>query len=218
MKKIGAVTLAATSIALLLISGCSNGVTTPAQTSVPIRRSSPPTPPSSPTSTFQLAPGDGPSVAGFRANPQRTGFFKADGGLGFGELKWKFEIERAYQRPNLPKYSTYPVARVLSSPAVVDGVAYVGSDDLHLYAIDTETGQLKWRFLARPDEYQLAGPVQSSPTIGDGTIFFGTMANHLFAVDLENGEKRWQFKTGGAVLSSPAIAISSHRFPDPQPA
>ncbi len=115
-------------------------------------------------------------------------------------------MEGAYQPPNVRKYSTYPIARVGSYPAIADGVAYVGSDDLHLYAIDTETGQQKWRFLFRPVEYQLAGPVQSSPTIAGGTIFFRSMANHLFALDLASGQERWQFKTGGAVISTPAVA------------
>ena len=147
-----------------------------------------------------------PSGVGFRANLQRTGFFETEGVREFGGLKWKFQVEGAYLPPNLRKYSTYPIGAIHSSPAIADGVAYVGSDDLYLYAIDIETGRQMWRFLARPNEFQGAGPVQSSPVIAGGSVYFGTIANRLFAVDISTGEEIWQFKTGNGVRSSPAIA------------
>ena len=35
---------------------------------------------------------------------------------------------------------------VTASPAVVDGVVYIGSWDGYFYAIDARSGQLKWKF------------------------------------------------------------------------
>jgi outer membrane protein assembly factor BamB len=45
-------------------------------------------------------------------------------------VKWKFKTE----------------GEVWSSTVVVGGVVYFGSYDDHLYAVDIETGQEKWRF------------------------------------------------------------------------
>ena len=47
-----------------------------------------------------------------------------------GKEKWRFGTGRA----------------VVSSPAVSNGVVYVGSRDNNLYAIDAETGKERWRF------------------------------------------------------------------------
>ena len=52
------------------------------------------------------------------------------------------------------------------------------------------------------------GPVGSSPAIaGDGTSYVGCEDGILYAVG-PNGEQRWSFRTGGSILSSPAVAAS----------
>src|SRR5579872_4444537 len=51
---------------------------------------------------------------------------------------------------------------VSSSPAVVNGVVYVGSADDYVYALDATTGAKIWAF-------QTGGPIfQSSPTVVNG--------------------------------------------------
>jgi outer membrane protein assembly factor BamB len=49
---------------------------------------------------------------------------------------------------------------VESSPAVADGVVYVGSDDTNLYAFDATTGALRWSTAT-------ANTVQSSPAVAN---------------------------------------------------
>ena len=34
-------------------------------------------------------------------------------------------------------------------PAVANGAVYIGSDDRNLYAVDVQTGKLKWKFAAQ---------------------------------------------------------------------
>ena len=92
--------------------------------------------------------------------------------------------------PELSQYAVYALRKIQTSPAITGGVAFVGSDDNYLYAVDLETGTKKWRFLARPDETLPPGPVQSSPVVAGGTVFFGTVANHLHALDTETGEEK----------------------------
>ncbi len=56
----------------------------------------------------------------------------------------------------------------VSSPTVVEGVAYVGSWDRHVCALDTATGEMLWRF-------KTSGKVYFPPTVVDGVAYFGSL-------------------------------------------
>ncbi|MBA2277675.1 MAG: PQQ-binding-like beta-propeller repeat protein [Chloroflexia bacterium] len=87
---------------------------------------------------------------------------------------------------------------VRSSPAVVDGVVYVGGG-FHLVAVDATTGLERWRF---PMRY--AG--QASPTVVDGTVYVTSQEGFLYAVDARTGAERWHIQTEGLIFSSLAYA------------
>src|ERR1022692_2138535 len=55
---------------------------------------------------------------------------------------------------------------VISSPAVSGGVVFVASTDGNLYAVDRESGTLKWKFAAK-------SRITSSPTVSEGLVYFG---------------------------------------------
>ena len=65
-----------------------------------------------------------------------------------------------------------------SSPSLVEGVVYFGSNDKHLYAVDIETGEEKWKF-------ETGAAVSSSPSLVDGVVYFGSADGHIYAVDIE---------------------------------
>src|ERR1700691_3556891 len=54
---------------------------------------------------------------------------------------------------------------VSSSPAVADGVVYVGSNDGNVYALDAKTGANLWSFTT--------GGGASSPAVVDGVVYVG---------------------------------------------
>jgi eukaryotic-like serine/threonine-protein kinase len=84
-----------------------------------------------------------------------------------------------------------------SSAAIVDGVIYVGSMDASLYAVDLDTGKLRWR-------YATNGPVQeSSPCIQDGVAYIGDLNGVFHAVNVKTGKSNWTFKTESEIKSSP---------------
>ena len=89
--------------------------------------------------------------------------------------------------------------RVFSSPTVVDSIAYVGSDDDTIYAIDTETETELWSF-------ETDGSVRSSPAVVDGTVYFGSYDENVYALNATDGTEEWRFETGGGVFSSPSVA------------
>ena len=95
--------------------------------------------------------------------------------------------------------ATPPETRISSSPAVADGVVYIGSQDHLLYALDAGTGEKLW-------SYQTGKIVLSSPSVANGMIFIGSHHGALLALDARTGSKRWSFTTGGAIDSSPLIA------------
>jgi outer membrane protein assembly factor BamB/serine/threonine protein kinase len=86
----------------------------------------------------------------------------------------------------------------MSSPAVVGGTAYIGSQDGKLYAVDIATGRQRWAFNA-------GGRIESSPAVAQGIVYFGAHNGKVYAVDSVRGEKLWEFATGDKVESSPAV-------------
>jgi outer membrane protein assembly factor BamB len=63
---------------------------------------------------------------------------------------------------------------------VAGGVVYFGSLGNHLYAVDTKSGQEKWRF-------RTEGGVFSSPLIADGVAYVGSWDWNVYAVDTATG-------------------------------
>jgi outer membrane protein assembly factor BamB len=77
----------------------------------------------------------------------------------------------------------------LSSPAVWKGAVYFGSGDGNVYALDTATGEVKWRF-------HTGDVVHASPAIYEGTLFIGSWDSYFYALDAATGREKWRFKTG----------------------
>ena len=133
----------------------------------------------------------------YGGGPQRTGVYDVEGPKR-GELWWRFTTKSS----------------IYAAPTVVDGVAYVGSHDGFLYAVDTQTAQEKWKFDA-------GRALESTPAVAGGTIYFGSGCigggaqgcgdppgsdYYFYALDLETGQEKWRFKTEGAIVSSPLLA------------
>lgn len=91
---------------------------------------------------------------------------------------------------------------VWSSPAVVDGKVYVGSDDGYVYCLNVTTttpdGVLIWK-------YKTGGPVRSSPAVVDGRVLVGSDDGYIYSLNGTSGALIWKYKTNGAVRSSPAV-------------
>jgi hypothetical protein len=60
------------------------------------------------------------------------------------------------------------------SPAVVNGVVYVGSDDDSVYALNATTGSKIW-------SYVTGGAVESSPAVVNGVVYIGSDDNNVYA-------------------------------------
>ncbi len=126
----------------------------------------------------------------FRANIRRNGVYETKGLPQLKGLKWKVKTGGA----------------VLSSPVVVDGIVYIGSDDGYFYALNADDGTEKWKF-------DTGGKVQGSAVVGrNGTVYIGSQSGYLFALNGTSGEEKWKYafdeqnpKSKPAV-TSPALA------------
>jgi outer membrane protein assembly factor BamB len=114
-----------------------------------------------------------------------------------GTQKWKFALpgERRFAAAHLhgaaPSGETMPdpFDFYLSSPVVVDGVVYFGSGDTNIYALDSASGQLKWKF-------KTGDVVHASPAVVDGKLYVGSWDSYFYALDAKSGKEIWRFKTG----------------------
>lgn len=111
-------------------------------------------------------------------------------GLGVADVQLQDEYQPAW---------TYKTGgAVLSSPVIVDGVVYVGSEDKHLHAIDAKTGKQKWKLATET-------LIDASPIYADGIIYIGTDGGVFYAVDTKTGKPKWQFKTEGRIAGEAAV-------------
>jgi FOG: WD40-like repeat len=112
-------------------------------------------------------------------------------------LKWKFSTdgERRFEAKGLhgmqPKDQTIadPFDIFLSSPVVANGVVYFGSGDGNLYALESDTCDLRWKF-------KTGDVVHASPALADGVLFFGSWDSYFYAVDAATGKEKWRFHGG----------------------
>jgi outer membrane protein assembly factor BamB len=108
---------------------------------------------------------------------------------------------RCYWKYSLPGIGT------LSSPSVVDGVVYIGSD-YGLFALNAYSGEKIWQAADRV-------LISSSAAVSGNLVFIGstleqgTSESAVFAFRRSDGAQVWKFTTGDYVMSSPAVVGST---------
>jgi len=107
-----------------------------------------------------------------------------------GVMKWRFKAKRS----------------VLSSAVVHDQVAYLGSMDWHVYAVDIQTGWAVWRV-------RTGNAIVGSPLLVGRNLYVGSADGFMYALDVQmNGRELWKFKTEGQVVSTPVFANGAIYF------
>ena len=81
---------------------------------------------------------------------------------------------------------------VVSSPSVVDGRVYVGSNDKNIYSIDARSGRLVWKFMT-------GARIKSSPAVVDGKVYIGPDDGYVYCLDAHKGSIVWQRYAGGYI-------------------
>lgn len=145
-----------------------------------------------PTASVQPVPAPLDSPVRVPLNPPSTEpapGSSAIGGQKFGTMCWETSLD----------------GWVSSSPAVSDGMVYVGIHDSNngrsscVYALKATTGQVCWQTLT-------GGAVSSWLAVSDDIVYVGSGDHHVYALDAATGRVRWSTPTGGEIKSSPAVS------------
>jgi eukaryotic-like serine/threonine-protein kinase len=88
--------------------------------------------------------------------------------------------------------------RIWTSPAVSDGVVYIGSYDGKLHALDAGDGSILW-------EKELPSPMASSPVCHDNVLLYGAFDRYLYALDKTTGDILWKFKGDNWFWAAPVV-------------
>jgi len=107
------------------------------------------------------------------------------------------QLERLDSVPELAW--TAPTGRgVTGAPAVGERVTVIASVDRWVYALDTRSGQLFWRYRG-PDAFGVGA------VMGGGAVYVATEAGDGFvtSIDLHTGKRRWQVRAG--LVAAPLV-------------
>lgn len=103
-----------------------------------------------------------------------------------------------FGHPSMPDTFFKVAEGVVATPAILDGVAYVGSVNGRMGALDISDGTVVW-------EVSLDGPIYSSAAVADA-VFVTTAAGTAYALDPETGTEIWETPLGDASYASPLLA------------
>lgn len=124
-------------------------------------------------------------VSTFRGGAARTGRMPGPSLTGSVVLEWTFAAD----------------GPLTSSPVIIDGVVFQGSASGTLYAIDLESGELRWSVDL--------GAAVSSPTGINGLVVVGLTSGRVAAVNRADGSVKWTRMVGGELLGGAAFADGS---------
>ncbi|MCA9300041.1 MAG: PQQ-binding-like beta-propeller repeat protein, partial [Phycisphaerales bacterium] len=102
------------------------------------------------------------------------------------DLRWTFEAGG-------------PIA---SSPVVVGGDVYFGSDDGQVRCV--RDGDLVWSF---PTDYLIEAP----PFVHDGVVYIGSNDFVMYAIDATTGAERWRYETDEKIVGGATIVETPER-------
>jgi outer membrane protein assembly factor BamB len=104
-------------------------------------------------------------------------------------LKWKFVATDRITEISPQEFA---------APLVYTNTVYIGSEAGTFYALDAETGELRWK--------RKLGSMASAPLVDRGVLFLGTADGYLIAVDAQTGKPKWRYQGHGPIEQTPAAA------------
>lgn len=108
-----------------------------------------------------------------------------------GRVKWKF-------RTAGNKY--FPDGELLFKPLVYRGMVYVGSRDASFYAIDANSGKLKWKTT------DSRGAWYTTAAVGNDTVYAANSDGHYVqALDPATGKEKWKYHADDLIFSTPLV-------------
>ncbi len=127
--------------------------------------------------------------------------------LGCNPQRWNFTPEtveppyRVRWAVNFVRFGfdfrIYPGIQVI----VAGGKAFVGAKNGYLFALDAQTGDVRWR-------YRAGWPIMQAAGYAAGRVFFGCMDGCVYALDARTGKELWRFCSGRRYGFSAAVLLA----------
>jgi outer membrane protein assembly factor BamB len=92
-----------------------------------------------------------------------------------------------------------------SSPTVMNGVVYFGTNDDEIIALDANNGNLIWR-------YMTGGNVSTGPIISNGNLYIGSSDTRLYSLDISSGQQIWNSPMSGLINQSGPVFSNSNLY------
>ena len=86
--------------------------------------------------------------------------------------------------------------KIWSTPSVQNSIAYFGSQNHSVYAVDLRDGSQLWR-------YRTGGAIVGKPLLFSGKVFIGSFDRKLYALDADDGELEWEFESSNWFWAGP---------------
>ena len=117
--------------------------------------------------------------------------FRGEGGRGVSAsrispplgVRWKIKLQ----------YSDETIDH-LNPPVVLGDTIYFGSADGNFYALDVESGYMRWVFKSGAE-------INSIPCVDKNHVYFGSKDGKLYALSRETGEEVWSFSVDSQINS-----------------
>lgn len=120
------------------------------------------------------------------------------------------------ERPEL-LWEVPAVDGVVSTPAIVDDITYVGCLGGDLLALEVKTGKEIWKYrsIESSDPKEFAPGFAAPIAVSSELVFAGDDSGIFHAVERSNGKARWRFTTeaeiiGGPTLTGDRVIFGSH--------
>ncbi len=108
--------------------------------------------------------------------------------------------------PKGPPAWTFASRTLIEFPPAVDGgLVVVGVNSGRVYALDADSGRLRWARRQR-------GQIASSPAISDDRVFISSMDGALTAYTRAHGTPIWSFTTGGSPIESSPLVVDGRVY------
>ena len=117
--------------------------------------------------------------------------FRGEGGRGVSAtrispplgVRWKIKLQDDDKKIS-----------ALNPPVVIGDTIYFGSEDGNFYALDAESGYMRW-------VYRSGAEINSIPCADGRKVYFGSKDGKLYALSRESGEEQWNFATDSQINS-----------------
>jgi outer membrane protein assembly factor BamB len=117
--------------------------------------------------------------------------FRGEGGRGASTsritpplgLRWKIKLQDSDEK-----------ITALNPPVVLGNTIYFGSNDGNFYALDVDSGYMRWIFKSGAE-------INSIPYADRDRVYFGSRDGKLYALSRETGQEAWNFPTRSQINS-----------------